>query len=228
MTDHQQEQIKIIDDIERHMLDQAFQISTVTPVENFLVDTRLFLSGLHFPNPELYAQITPIIESLRDVFPEAHYYTAETIHFTIKNVKVINDPPHFTADDVDKARRAFADVIPHHRKFHIYFYRLLLFPNSVALMGTTDPELDEIIFDLDTALNSVGVPDDKMYANSRYFFCNCTLARFDGVSTQRFIEKVRKLSQTLLFQPYKVDTVTLASGNAVLNCLQKYDTWKLR
>jgi len=55
-----------------------------------------------------------------------------------------------------------------------YFSHLLLFTSNLALIGTTDPELDEIHSELDRKLKQIGIPDDKIYTNNKYFFCNMT------------------------------------------------------
>ncbi|HIH13441.1 TPA: hypothetical protein HA242_06995 [Candidatus Woesearchaeota archaeon] len=56
---------------------------------------------------------------------------------TIKNIRVINNPPHFTEGDVNQAGKVFSQIIPKHKRFNVYFYRLLLFPNNLALLGTS-------------------------------------------------------------------------------------------
>lgn len=146
---------------------------------------------------------------------------------TIKNIKVISDPPNFTDDDIKKAQNVFTEVIPHHKKFNVYFYRLLMFPNNLALIGTTDPELDEIFFDLDRKLNEAGIPDDKKYSNAKYYFSNMTLVRFQYPS-ERFKNKVRDISEKLSLSPYEVNSVSLVSCNAVFNKRNIIQTWKLQ
>jgi 2'-5' RNA ligase len=147
---------------------------------------------------------------------------------TIKNIRVIDEPPRFSDADVKKAEQVFESVIPRHKKFEVYFYRLLLFPNNLALIGTTDLELDSIILDLDKELNRAGVPDDKKYLNSQYFFSNVTLARFYGTPSEELVKKVEELSQSISFEPYTVDSVTLLTGNAVFVKKNVIHTWNLK
>ena len=147
---------------------------------------------------------------------------------TIKSIRVINDPPHFNEEDVQKAEKIFDETIPQHKKFNVYFYRLLLFPNNLALIGTTDEELDNIILDLDKKLTAEGIPDDKVYTNSQYFFSNMTLTRFSTPPSDIFKQKVTELSDSLEFEPYQVDSVTLLTCNAVLRNKQIRGTWELK
>ena len=48
--------------------------------------------------------------------------------------------------DLDRAdiQTSIVDYDSPNQAFKIYFYRLLLFPNNLALIGTTDPERDEM------------------------------------------------------------------------------------
>lgn len=225
MTFHQQQQVQVINQIEQSILQNSLNFSTVAPVDDFENDSRICLTSLHFPNQKLINDVQKIIYELKKVEPNFYYYPPQSLHLTIKNIRVINDPPNFNQSDVEKAQQIFREVIPKHQKFKVYFYRLLLFPNNLALVGTTDPELDEIVLDLDEKLNKVGVPDDKKYNNERYFFSNMTLARFGGLSS-RFASKVKELSAKINFKPYEIDSVTLISGNAVFKnpkIIQRYN-----
>lgn len=163
MNNHQLQQQKVINKIEEQVRANLLNFSTVSPVEDYEKDHRICLTSVHSPNEELKLQIKKLLtESLHKIEPDFYYYTADSLHMTIKNIRVINNPPHFTAEDVEKARKVFPQIIPKHKQFNVYFYKLLLFPNNLALIGTTDSELDSIILDLDKKLNKVGVPDFKL------------------------------------------------------------------
>lgn len=229
MKSHQDKQKEIIDDIARQIDTNTLKVSVVTPVTDYTTDPRICLTSVHFPHQSFLEKIqTTIIEPLRSVEPNAYYYTQDNLHMTIKNIRVIHDPPRFTYDDVIKAGEIYTDVIPKHKKFNIFFYRLLLFPNNVALVGTTDNELDRIILDVDRRLKEEGLPDDKIYTNSTYFFSNVTLARFYTPPSEAYRKKVRELSDTLMFEPYAVDTVTLLTGNATLQNRTIHGQWHLQ
>jgi len=226
---HQEKQVEVIDQIEEQVKNSSLVFSTVSPVEDYEDDPRVCLTSVHLPHEGLLTKIQELfIRPLCNISPEHYYYPSDSLHITIKNVKVINDPPHFTNEDVEKVKEVFSKVILTHTKFNVYFYRLLIFPNNLALMGTTDPELDSIILDLDKRLKEVGVPDDKQYINSRYFFGNITLARFRHPMSQKYKNKIEELSDSLSFDPYTVDSVTLLSCNAVLKKRRIISTWNLK
>lgn len=226
---HQDKQIGVINSLEQQANSNTLSFSTVSPVDDYENDTRICLTSVHIPNEELKNRIQDfLIEPLRKISPNYFYYPVGSLHMTIKNIRVINDPPHFTDEEKVKAKQVFELVIPEHKKFNVYFYRLLLFPNNLALIGTTDPELDNIILDLDRGLNEGDVPDDKNYSNSRYFFSNMTLARFNTAPTDKFLRQAKELSQAVSFGPYIVDSVTLLTCNAVFMKKNIIKTWALK
>lgn len=229
MNNHQLQQQKVINKIEEQLKTNSLNFSTVSAVENYESDPRICLTSVHLPNEEFKLQIQELLtEPLRKIAPDFYYYTADSLHMTIKNIRVINNPPHFTEGDVNQAGKVFSQIIPKHKRFNVYFYRLLLFPNNLVLLETSDRELDSIILDLDATLNKVGIPDDKIYANSKYFFSNITLARFNTPPSKRFKKKVQELSDSIKFKPYTVNSVTLLSCNAVFKNRKVIKTWHLK
>jgi len=226
MSTHQKKQIEIINAIEQQVKENTLQFTTVSPVNDYKNDSRLCLTSVHFPKEPLLTKIQELIKPLKKIEPNYHYYASDNLHITIKNIRVINDPPHFTKEDIIVANTVFSEVVPQHHSFSIYFYHLLLFPNSLSLVGTTDPEFDNIVLDLDRKLSDAGIPDDKKYHNSHYFFCNVTIARFSEAS-ENFKKAVRQLDNILSFDPYTVDNVTLLASNAVSHKNQIINSWRL-
>lgn len=227
-TEHQLKQIEVINEIDDQIKNHALNFSTVPPVADYAADLRMSLTSVHFPSQSLMNKIqAEIIQQLQSISPEHFYYPNESLHMTIKNIRVINDPPHYTNDELEKVVDVFERVVPNHKAFKVYFYRLLLFPHNLALIGTTDPELDDLVLDLDQQLITAGVPDDKKYLNARHFFSNVTLARFNQPPSAHFIEQVRKISEALNFEPYLVDSVSLVECNAVFAKKNLLKTWQL-
>jgi hypothetical protein len=225
---YQQKQIEVINKIEKQINTNSIRFSTVTPTTSYDNDRRICLTSVHFPHRELLEKIeNNLINSLNEIQANHYYYPQKSLHITIKNVRVINDPPNFDQKDVSKVKKVFEKVIPKHHQFKTYFYRLLLFPSNLALIGTTDPELDKIIFDLDKNLEKVNFSDDKQYTNNKYFFCNMTLVRFTLPVSEEFRQKVVDLSKNIKFDPYIIDSVTLLSANAVLKKRQISGVWSL-
>lgn len=229
ITQHQLSQQQVINQIEQQIAHQAINFTTVSPVTDYAHDPRICLTSVHLLKKNLIQQIqTTLIQPLKNIEPNLYYYPNDCLHMTIKNIRIVHDKTNFTAADVQKAKNIFNETIPLHQKFKVYFYRLLLFPNNLALIGTTDAELDQIILDLDKKLTAAGIPDNKTYANAKYFFSNITLARFNQPVSTAFKQQVVTLSRNLKFEPYQVDTVSLLTCNAVLKNKHLQGTWKLR
>lgn len=227
MQTHQQKQIEVINEIENRVKNNSVNFSLVPPTIDYDSDPRICLTSVHRPSNSLKQQIhNEIIDPLKKIVKDVYYYPLDSMHVTIKNIRVISDPPHFTSDSIEIAKQVFSEVIPGHNKFKAYFYRLLLFPNNLALIGTTEPELEKIILDLDKKLKENNLPDDKKYTNSQFFFSNMTLARFPSPSIE-FIKKVEDLSLKIKFEPYTIDSVSLVTCNAVLKNLQIIGNWEL-
>lgn len=225
---HQQKQVEIINKLEEQIKSSSVGFSTVSPVSDYENDARICLTSVHLPDKKFVDQVQNVlIEPLKNISSDFFYYPPDSLHMTVKNIRVINDPPHFTEDDIAKVKEVFSSTIPQHKKFKVYFYRLLLFPNNLALIGTTDSELDNTFLELDKKLNEAGVADDKKYINSQYFFSNMTLARFNNQPSDRFFQKVEELSRSLFFEPYTVDSVTLLTCTAVFMKRNIIHTWKL-
>lgn len=228
MTTHQQKQKEIINIIEKQVACDALQATVVVPVEDFEGDNRLCLTSVHFPHRKFVSEVyTSISEPLKKLFPNAYFYSPSSLHLTIKNIRVINNPPHFSEENVKSATQVFNRVIPLHTSFKIYPYRLLLFKNNLALMSTTDEELDKIVMDLDRELESALIPDDKKYVNAQYFFSNMTIARFAGATPHEFRERVNVLSSHISIAEYTVKSISLVTGNAVMKKLTIHGSWKL-
>ncbi len=229
MQNYQQKQKEVIDTLEKQLNNNALNFSTVSPVADFKNDPRICLTSVHIPSHDLKNKIqNTLIEPLQKISPEHFYYPNDSLHMTIKNIRVINNPPHFTNQDAEKAKEIFGGVIPRHKSFKAFFYRLLLFPNNLALMGTSQEELDNIILDLDQELKNANIPDDKKYLNSRYFFVNMTLTRFSNPPSEEFKQKVEELSARINFEPYTINSVTLLTCNAVFQNRNIIGTWKLQ
>jgi len=229
MSSYQDNQKKVVDELEKQVESNALSFSTVTPVTDYINDPRMCLTSVHFPHAPLIDQIQQqIIEPLQKIEHDHFYYPRDSFHITIKNIRIINDPPHFTDETIKKSKQVFTEVIPKHKKLNVSYYRLLLFPNSLALIGTTDPEMDALHLELDRELTKAGIPDDKKYMNNKYFFSNMTLVRFYHPATEAYKKKIKELSGALSFLPYTIDSVTLLSSTAVFTNRRVYGTWELK
>jgi len=227
--DFQIKQKEVIAAIEKQVQAQSIQFSTISPTDNFEDDTRMCLTSVHFPRQNLIREIQKhILSPLVQHCPGAYFYDDSSLHMTIKNIRVIHDPPNFTGETIQTAKKVFSECVPKHPSFCVNFYRLFFFPNNLALLGTSEPAQDELIADLDKRLIQSGIPDDKTYINTKYFFINVTLARFQQPPSAEFVHMVEGISNTIACDPYRIDTVSLVSSNAAMKRRTTFGTWKLQ
>jgi hypothetical protein len=229
-TDFQKEQLQVIHTVEQQVQNNSLSFSTVQPVDDFERDTRMTLTGVHFLKSDLCGAIDTLVQSLQTLEPEHcyYYYDHASLHTTIKNVHVVSDPPTYTHNDIESACAVFDRVVSRHHVFFAYYFTLILFPASLSLIGTTDPELDRLVLDLDATLRSHGIPDNKVYTNKDHFFSNITLVRFHHQPGEAFTEKVSELQSIISFDPYLVDSVSLVTGNAAMKQLTIINNWQLK
>jgi hypothetical protein len=226
---YQLKQKEVIEKIEEKLKNSAVDFTTVSPVENWDTDNRICLTGVHILNGFIRNHIIDkIIKPLWEIAPEHHYYTSDTMHATIKNIRVINDPPRFNDEDIQNAKEIFARVVPMHKTFQAFFYRLIIFPGSLNLVGTTEEELNNLILDLDQNLKAKNIMDDKTYSDPKTFFTNVTLARFAKAPADDFKIKVDELNKTLSFDNYVFDSVTLLTSNAIFEKRNIISSWGLK
>lgn len=227
-TTHQKKQIEVINRIQK--LFKKNKVSAVSGVGNYETDPRLCLTSVHLPKKNLLDIIDhKIIKPLRKIPGNSvYFYQPDSLHLTIKNIRVVDNPPNFTKNEVVKVKEMFSKIVPKHNSFNVYYHKLIILPNSLSLMCTTDPSFDDLFIDLDKNLKKINIPDDKIYANKKYFICNMTIGRFNKPVNNKFIKEVNQISKTTIFEKYTIDSINLATANAVLKQLNKIKTWKLQ
>jgi len=193
-------QKKLIDTIRSNANDRQ-SASFVDMVGAYETDTRLCLTSVIFP-PKSFAEkiVHAVIKPLRSIEPEHFYYSEENLHVTIKNVRVIADPPNFTPEDIEKADKLFSGIIPRHDAFSFSFGDLVPLPTSASCMGTSDPELGPLVQELDEGLKRIGLADDKSYFSNSIFLATMTVCRYAKQPSPVFLEKINELSPINLGQ----------------------------
>ena len=228
MKTYQQKQQDLFDFIE-----QSFKAgqnpSTISPTtEDFENDNRISLTSAVFPDSDLQQKINEkIIIPLKQIDPNLFFYQPDRLHCTIKNIRVINYPPDFSQETIEKAKQVLAKVIPKHHSFKIHFQGLFDLPVSLALRGYCGEELGELVKELISELEKAGIPDNKKYASSEVFFGNITLCRYPQKPNQEFFEKNKQL-KSVEIGDLEVNTIKLFTSNIVLapqtkNIIESFD-----
>ena len=212
---YQTQQKRLIEQIEAQIAQGSFGATVVEKQTDYESDPARCLASVCRLPMELADYVErAVIAPLRTIQPCHYYYCAEQIHLTIKNIRVIHDPPRFNDNDVRSVEELFANIVPKHSPFDFKLQGSVLFPTSLAIIGYSDRSFGDLIHDLDQGLRRIGLPDDKHYASDSIFFGNVTVCRLTDTPSQGFLEQVRAFRERE-FGQFTVKCIDLVSCNAV-------------
>jgi 2'-5' RNA ligase len=180
-------------------------------------DPAMCLTSVAFlPDDIAQAIHQDVVQPLRAIEPDHHYYAAGSMHMTIKNVRTIHNPPSFSDDDVTKVKLLFAELIPLHRAVTFSLEELVPFATSVSLIAYADAALKDLVQSLDAGLKRIGIPDNKQYVSSDVFFGNATLCRYTRQPSERYRAALAEMAH--VYQAVMtVEVVHLITCNSVCN-----------
>jgi 2'-5' RNA ligase len=227
---YQDKQKKLVLELEKAVAHDAYPATIVTGPTDFINDKRLCLTIVAFVPVAISTKIIrEVIEPLRAIEPEHYFYPAESMHLTIKNVQVINNPPTFTADDVQAVDAMCRDTVPQHQAFSFVLEDVIRFPASLSLMGYSDERLRALVQTLGSNLKIIGVPDNKKLMSDSIFFGNITFCRFAHEPGEAFKQKLREL-RTIVIGEVPITKLNLIACNSVCasNSLEIFGTYQLQ
>ena len=228
-TQYQKNQIKTINSLEDNLKSNKVDFSIVSAVDDYKNDPRMCLTCAHFPSNSFIESVDKqIIKPLKQTQSSHFYYKSSSFHITITGIQKVSDPKTYSKQDIEKTELLFDKIIPQHKAFNVFFYKLVLLPTNLSLFGTSDQERDNIFLDLNKGLKRIGLPNNNKYLNSKYFFCNMTICRFNEKPSKKFVEKVKERNEILAFDPYKIDSASLIEANASLGMRKNIKKWELK
>jgi len=149
------------------------------------------------------------------VFDDRQYYfPSNSLHITTQNVRVVNDPPLFTTENITKAKQIFSKIAAKYQPFTLELKGLLELPTSISVRGYSDKIFGDFVLELREELKKAGIPDDKKYSSKNIVFGNSTTCRFTKKPTESFFTKVKKL-KNIEIGKFEIKTIALITTNAV-------------
>ncbi|NLG48507.1 MAG: hypothetical protein GX552_00170 [Chloroflexi bacterium] len=146
---------------------------------DYAQDPAMALTSVVFLPPPLARDIQrAVIAPLQLMEPQHYYYPPEAMHLTIKNVCAPHDPPLYSDADVQRAHQVLAQVTAQHAPFVFTLEQVVALTGSVCLIGYGDEQYRELVLDLRTGLQRLGMPEDARLASAEVFFGNVTLCRY--------------------------------------------------
>ena len=188
--------------------------SSVPRAADYAGDPARSLTIVAFPPAPVRAAIATQLQApLAALAPDHYYYPGASFHITIKNVRQAAYPPTFDGAAVAQAAQLLPTITRRHAPFIFTFHEALAFPNSLSLVGYSSAALQSLVLDLDQALRTAGLPDDKRYMSDTVFFGNITFCRFTTDPTPAFLDAARSLTLAAPVQ-VEVNELTLITCNA--------------
>lgn len=212
---YQYRQKQLIDSIRNDVSTVTAQASVVPMQADYAADPGRCLTSVMFVPPPIANRLQKEVQqTLAYVEPQHYYNPPESMHITIKNVRIAEAPPAFDETDIATVQACFADIVPRHTRFPFVFEELVVFPNSVSLVGYSGEPLKALVQSLDGGLREVGLADNKRYLSDEVFFGNITLCRFTHPPSASLIQSVDDLNRN--WQPVEIclSHIELIAGNA--------------
>ncbi|HVZ67485.1 MAG TPA: hypothetical protein VG917_04420 [Patescibacteria group bacterium] len=215
MDSYSQKQSEEIERIERAFKSGNNPSQVVEPVDDYANDNRLCLTSVVFLPKEITEIITnKLIEPLRKLDEKQYFFPPESMHITINNIRVINDPPHFNDDDIEKTKEVFGRVIPKYKMINFDLRGLWDLPTSLALKAFTDERFGNLAMEIRKELKNAGVPDDKSYGSNDVVIGSSTIVRYTSKPNEKFMKKIEEL-KNIKVGSFDAKDIKLIVTNAV-------------
>lgn len=217
MTPFQQKQLDLMRQMENSLASDP-SASTIVPMQtDYWNDPQIALTCISYVPHDIAEHIqTELINPLKAIEPGFFYYPTEGLHITIQNIRVIHNPPSFTAEDIRRAQSILTSAARSAGPFPFTYHGLLSMPTSVSLIALVTPEYDRFVRRLRRSLTDAGVPDDKMYFTDDIIFANTTIVRYTHTPSNMFLKTLQNLQQ-ISIGTWTPKSVSLVSMNAVAN-----------
>lgn len=192
--------------------------STVVDMQNdYFNSKQICLTSVVFIPNDISSKITQnIINPLKEIESEHYFYSPESMHLTIKNVRTVNNPPLFNKSDIEKVNELFNKIVPQFPAFEFNIEDVLLFPTSISVMAYSNDTLQKLVIALNEGLKEIGVPDNKKYISNSIFWGNITVCRFVKNPGEKFVKAIREMRNSKIGR-FELERINLVTGNVVLN-----------
>ncbi len=214
MDSYHQKQQEVISQIENEYKIGRSPSSIVKPVKDYINDNRIcFTSVIFLPIRLEQKIIDKIIIPLSKADRHQYFYSPSSFHLTIQNIRIISEPPQFNKEDIEKAKKVFAKVIPKYKRFTFKLKGLFELPSSLAVCGFSGKIFTSLSSELDKELTKQGVPDNKKYFTKEIMFGNVTFCRYTQKPNTQFMKIVYELKNVEIGN-FEVKTISLITTNA--------------
>ena len=212
---YQEKQHELFERLEAEFRKNRNAAEIIEPVSDYAGDNRIFLAVIVFPPDTIIRSIQDkIFDKFKNIDNRQYFYFPESLHFTIQNIRTINDPPTFDQTDIEKSKKVLSETIAGHNNFPVSLKGLFETPTSFSIRGYCDERLHSLITDIRAEMKNIGLKDNKKYASEEVFFGNITVCRYTQKPTDGFFSVVKKLKEVEIGE-FLIERVSLITSNAV-------------
>lgn len=203
-------------DLVHQMIDGHGNPSIMPIQSDFRSDPAICLSAISFLPKHLAERVHQmLIQPLRQLEPQHHYYLPSELHLTVKAVQVVSDPPTFGPDEEARVDGLFTQLLPDAEPMSFHLAETVRFPTSLALIAYASTSFGRLVRKLDQGLKHIGVPDNKRYVSDRVFFGNVSVCRFREPPSERFLHLAEETLFGIDFGMLELEDVCLLAMNGV-------------
>jgi 2'-5' RNA ligase len=215
VNDYFSQQKSLVKDVEASLIKGVRKATAVEMQKDYANDDQICLTSVVFVPKNISQKISKdIVGLLEKNDPAQYYYSSDSMHLTVKNVRVIKKPPSFSEEDISKVDKLFSELFPQFPKFEFSIEDIILWPTSISVMAYCNDTLQELVNALDNGLKEIGMTDDKKYASDAVYFGNITICRFTQNPKEELLETVKKLRNHKIGK-MMVEKISLVTCNAV-------------
>lgn len=190
-------------------------VSTIVPMrDEYISDARLCLTVVCFVPECLSSSILNMVRQLSELDSRHYFYPHASMHFTLQNIRIINDPPNFRAPDLLRAAKTLEESLKTASAHKATLKGILELPTSVGVCVYFDDALADTIFGLRESFAEIGLRDDKSYIDDDVVFGNVTFCRYTASPNDSFKQHITELKD-VDFGEMIVDHAALITTNAV-------------
>lgn len=215
MTPFQQKQLVLMRQMEIDLASGSTQTTIIPTQTNYAADNQLCLTVNTFlPTATAKKIQTLLIEPLKAIDPTQYYYPTESLHITFHSVRIIHDPPTYTAQDIKTSHELLTKCVPKQQAFPFILQGVMSLPTSTSVIALVTPEYDRFIRLLRQSFVNAGIPDDKTYYTQNVVFANSTICRYQHSPSQEFLKKLETF-RDIFIGTFVAGDVVLLETNAV-------------
>lgn len=215
MDSYYKQQDVLFNEIEERFKKGESPATIVQQLNDYENDDQICLTSVAFVPKNLQELVvSKLISPLKKADPRQYFYLPESLHLTIQNIRTVDNPPQFSASDIEKSKQVFSNIVPKYPPIVFRLKGLFNLPTSLGIRAYAEKTLKDLCLELRHELASAGVPDNKTYASNKIFFGNVSISRYTTTPNAKFDDILNNF-KNIDIGIFNVESVFLITTNSV-------------